>query len=99
MNEYLTAEQNAAQNAAQNEYLTAEQNAAIENEMLMTADQILDKEELELDEAALLEGIENEAFEKELAEIDALPDDPDDPDDLNDMGGSLDGIEETVEGA
>ncbi len=83
-----------------NEYLTAEQNAAIEKDMLMTADltadQILDKEELELDEAALLEEIENEAFEKELAEIDALPDDPDD---LNDMEESLDGIEETVEGA
>lgn len=76
-----------------NEYLTAEQNAEIENEMLMTADQALDKDELELDSEALMEEMENEAFEKELAEIDAMPDDP------SDLEESLDGIEETVEGA
>lgn len=71
-----------------NEYLTAEQNAGIDSETLMTAEQILDRDEKDTDTQAAEFDKDSVEFDKELVEInkesDSIPDDSID----------LDGIEE-----
>jgi len=74
-----------------NEYLTAEQNAGIENDINMTAEQILDRDEKDTDTQALVSEAEEAEFEKELAEIEAMP---------NEVEETVeDTVEDTVEGA
>lgn len=75
--ETVEMKKNAVRN---NEYLTAEQNDK-ENEIFMTADEILTKQEKELDISEANETEDNARFDAELAELAELDKELSNPED------------------
>lgn len=69
MNAIAETEEMKRMEVRNNELLTAEQNEK-ENEVFMTADEILTKQEKELDVSEANEAEENARFDAELAELD-----------------------------